>query len=67
MKLSWTPEQEEAFKASQAAIAKLQGVYIPRPDDQLITYSDYSEEHNAVGGRLEIVRVEDGVTRRLHG
>ena len=66
-KLEWTEEQSNAFKESQVAIAKLQGVYLPRPDDQLITYSDYSEEHNAVGGRLEIVREENGQTKRLHG
>ncbi len=67
LKLSWTEDQEAAFRASQKAIADLQGVYIPRPDDQLITYSDYSEEHNAIGGRLEIIRVEDGVAKKLHG
>ena len=66
-KLQWTDEQKDAFKESQSAIAKLQGVFLPRPEDQLITYSDYSEEHNAVGGRLEIVREEDGKVKRLHG
>ena len=66
-KLQWTKDQEDAFKESQAAIAKLQGVYLPRPGDQLITYSDYSEENNAIGGRLEIVREEDGQVKRLHG
>ena len=66
-KLQWTPEQEAAFKHSQDVIAKLQGVYFPRPDDQLITYSDYSEENNAISGRLEIVREENGQVKRLHG
>ena len=66
-KLQWTEEQKKAFSDSQSAIAKLQGVFLPRKDDQLITYSDYSEENNAVGGRMEIVREEDGKVKRLHG
>ena len=66
-KLQWTDEQREAFMKSQTAIAKLQGVHLPRPDDQLITYSDYSEENNAIGRRMEIIRSEDGKVKRLHG
>ena len=67
VKLQWTPEQEKAFKESQDAIKSLLGVYIPRPEDQLVTYSDYSEENNAIGGRLEIHREEDGKIKKLHG
>ena len=46
----------------------VQGVHIPIPTDKLYTFSDYSAMHKAVGGRLEIERMnEDGSTVRLNG
>ena len=48
--------------------ANPQGITDPRPDDQLTTYSDYSAEHRAVGGRLVIIRKKpDGSTEELLG
>ena len=59
-KITWTPEAEAAFKASQKAIKDINGVFIPRPDDILVTYSNYSKEYNAIGGCLEIHQAVDG-------
>ena len=63
----WTPELIKKFEAAKAATAGLKGVNIPRPDDTLITFSDYSEEHKAIGGRLLIKRKVDGKIVDLHG
>ena len=66
-RLVWTEELTKKFETAKAATARLEGVHIPRPDDILTTYSDYSEEHKAIGGRLEIKRKVDGKVITLHG
>ena len=66
-KLTWTEDNIKIFEAAKASTNDIRGVHIPRPDDTLTTYSDYSEEHHAIGGRLEISRVIDGKTVKLHG
>ena len=43
------------------------GLAEPRPGDQLLTFSDYSAEKNAVGGRLVIVRQTEQGTENLIG
>ena len=65
--LSWSPEQNEAFKQAKSLAKNFIEVHSPRPDDKLNTYSDWSEENRAVGGRLEIERkLPDGSTSKLH-
>ena len=61
-------EQKNAFEEAREMVRSFNGVHTPRPEDHLETFSDYSAEHRAVGGRLVIVRkLEDGSTVRLHG
>ena len=44
------------------------GVVEPQPSNQLHTYSDWSEQHRAVGGRLVIHRTkQDGSVEILNG
>ena len=47
-------------------IKTLEKIYTPTPDDHLQTFSDYSQEHNAVGGQLVIVRNIKGKTMKLN-
>ena len=44
------------------------GIAEPRPQDRIYTYSDYSAESRAIGGRLMIERTQpDGSTKMLVG
>ena len=54
-------------RKAKLAAADISSVHIPRPDDQLHTYSDYSEDGRAVGGRLEIIRNINGEKITLLG
>ena len=42
-------------------------IYIPKPTDELHTYSDYSQENKAIGGRLVIRRETKEGTVDLNG
>ena len=53
-RICWTPELEQSFSKAKHLAAHPQGTAEPRPQDQLCTYSDYSAEKRAVGGRLLI-------------
>ena len=48
-------------------IKRLEKVYTPTPDDTLNTYSDFSAEHNAVGGKLIIIRKIGDKNVKLNG
>ena len=61
-KIEWTAELTEAFAAAQKATGSLEAITNPRPSDKLHTFSDFSQEKKAVGGRLLIEREEDGKT-----
>ena len=67
-KLIWTDELQQAFASAKALAAHPKGIAEPRPEDQLHTYSDYSAESRAVGGRLVIIRKDaNGSTQELIG
>ena len=68
-RIKWSDEYKKAFEEAKKAAASPQGIITPHPDDQLITFSDYSMSHDAIGGRM-IARekTKDGKTRdRLVG
>ena len=67
LKIQWNDELKQDFENAKLMIKTLEKIYTPTPDDQLQTFSDYSQEHNAVGGRLVIVRNVDGQQVRLNG
>ena len=67
-KLVWNDDMIEVFENAKRSTNDVQGVHIPIPTDKLYTFSDYSAMHKAIGGRLEIERMnEDGSTVRLNG
>ena len=67
-RLHWTDELNTAFENAKLLAAHPHGVAEPRPQDKLSTYSDYSADNRAVGGRLVIHRqMPDGTTKDLIG
>ena len=55
-RIQWNEELEECFNKAKELAANPIGIVEPRPDDTLHTFSDYSQENRAVGGRLIILR-----------
>ena len=43
-KLVWTPELQKTFEDSKHQILNLDKLYLPKPDDQLVMTSDWSEK-----------------------
>ena len=65
-RIIWNDTLQAAFSAAKQLAADPQGIAEPRPEDHLSTYSDYSAESRAVGGRLVISRTNaDGSTQQL--
>ena len=67
-RLNWTDTLNESFNAAKKLANNPVGIAEPRPTDLLRTYSDYSAETKAIGGRLTILRPQsDGTTKELVG
>ena len=67
-KINWTEEAASYFDKAKLNLKKMQAIYYPTSDDQIYTYSDFSQDSSAVGGRLEFVRLnEDGSCKTFHG
>ena len=67
-KIIWTDTLEQSFMSAKKFAENPVGIAEPRPSDQLQTYSDYSAESRAVGGRMVILRKnDDGTTQELIG
>ena len=59
----WTEDLNNSFENAKKLAAHPHGIAEPRPEDKLSTYSDYSAESRAVGGRLVIHKTQpDGST-----
>ena len=67
MRIQWTEELKADFEHAKEKIKSLEYIYTPTPDDRIQTYSDYSQEHNAVGGQMIIVRKEGDKEVKLNG
>ena len=66
--IKWTTILQESFSAAKQLAGNPFGLAEPRPTDVLRTYSDYSADTKAVGGRLMIMRKQpDGSTKELVG
>ena len=63
--ITWTDETKKLFEEAKQATSKVEAITTPRPSDRLHSYSDFSQEACAVGGRMILKREEDGkeVTR----
>ena len=67
-RIQWTEELGNSFDEARRMAGDPRGIVEPRPTDQLHTYSDWSEQHRAVGGRLTIHRTnKDGKIEILNG
>ena len=66
-KIEWNDQLKEDFNTAKKMMTELEEVFTPKPDDKLQTYSDYSQEHCAVGGKLIIVRKVGGKEVKLNG
>ena len=61
-RIEWTEDLSKTFTAAQKATEDLDPVTTPRPSDKLHTYSDFSQEKRAIGGKMLIERVVDNKT-----
>ena len=66
-RISWTPELLTQFDKAKASIATSSPITIPKPSDKLKIFPDWSQDADAVGGRLIIERSTNGTTVNLHG
>ena len=67
-RLNWTEELNNSFESAKKLASNPVGLAEPRPDDILQTYSDYSADTRAVGGRLIILRKQqDGTLKEMVG
>ena len=66
--VTWTSELSRQFSEAKAMLKSVKTVHYPTPTDKIFTYSDYSQTHHAIGGRLEFVRqFPDGSSKTFHG
>ena len=66
-KIVWTKELSEVLKKVKQSIQKVKIITVPRPDDELHSFSDASLDSKSIGGRLEVWRMVDGKTKKFHG
>ena len=66
-RIIWTPELLSQFDISKASVNTAKPISFPRPSDTLQIYSDWSQDADAVGGRLLIIRNIKGEKITLNG
>ena len=67
-KIVWTESLIRQFRKAQELLKTIQDIFYPLPTDQIITYSDFSQDSGSVGGRMEILRtLPDGTVTKYHG
>ena len=66
-RIVWMDSLNKSFENAKLLARNPIGIDEPRPGDHLHTYSDYSAENNAVGGRLLIIRKTGDKTEELVG
>ena len=67
-RLTWTEEAKVQFQKAKDLVATVKGIYYPLPTDKIRTFSNFSQDSKAVGGRLEFVRTEaNGKETTYHG
>ena len=66
-KIAWSPDLIREFDQAKASIATSVPIAIPRNTDKLKIFPDWSQDSDAVGGRLIIERCVDGKKVDLHG
>lgn len=66
-RIVWTPELIDAFDKAKKSVSTSMPITIPKPTDKLKIYTDWSQDTDAVGGRLIVERTVNGSTENLHG
>ena len=66
-KIVWSPELIAEFDAAKKSVETSAPITIPRSSDKLKIYPDWSQDADAVGGRLVIERVINGTKTDLNG
>ena len=66
-RIVWTPELLSQFDISKASVKTTKAISFPRPSDTLQIYSDWSQDADAIGGRLLIIRNLKGEKITLNG
>ena len=66
-RIVWTPELLDCFNTAKDSIKTAAPITIPRRTDKLKLFPDWSQDADAVGGRLVIERVLNGKKVELHG
>lgn len=66
-RIVWSPELLEKFDLAKKSIETSQPITFPRPTDKLKIFPDWSQDADAVGGRLIIEREDGQSTVQLHG
>ena len=59
-KVIWSSELSDSFKVAKEALENVESIHVPKPDDKLEIFVDYSQDKKAVGGKLIIKRTEVG-------
>ena len=58
--INWSEESQNLFRRAQEATNSVEAITTPRPSDKLHSFSDFSQDAEAVGGRMILRREEDG-------
>ena len=66
-KIIWTPQLLKEFDLAKQSVQTVAPITIPRRSDKLKIYSDWSQDADAVGGRLVIERKVNGKNIQLNG
>ena len=66
--IQWTEDLSKHFSVAKEALKDIRTIHIPKPNDKLDLFTDYSKSNEAVGAELYITRTdEDGEQRKLLG
>ena len=57
--INWTEETKNLFRKAQDATNSVEAITPPRPSDKLHSFSDFSQDAEAVGGRMILRRKEN--------
>ena len=66
-RIEWSPELLQKFDTAKLSVSTAKPICFPRPTDSLHIFSDWSQDCDAVGGRLIIQRCVQGKKISLNG
>ena len=67
-RIQWTPELSKSFEVAKEALKDVKTIHVPKPNDKIEVFVDYSQDKKAVGGKMIIKREDtDGTKKSLLG